>query len=54
MVYYYREAPQEEPHPNAMVLIRTVMEAGLGLAFSSEPDFSTIVVPDTGEILPRS
>lgn len=54
MVYYYREAPQEEPHPNAMTIIKTVMEAGLSLAFSSEPDFSTIVAPDTGEISPRN
>lgn len=54
MVYYYRESPQEEPHPNAMTMIKTIMEAGLGLAFSSEPDFSTIVAPDTGEISPRN
>ena len=54
MVYYYREAPQEEPHPNAMTIITTVVESGLSLAFSSEPDFSTVVAPDTGEIFPRN
>ncbi|MEM9482339.1 MAG: hypothetical protein AAGA83_01460, partial [Cyanobacteria bacterium P01_F01_bin.116] len=52
-VYYYREAPQEEPHPNAMKLIEAVIESGLSLTFSSEPDFSTVVTPD-GEILPRN
>ena len=52
-VYYYREAPQEEPHPNAMKIIETVIQAQLALTFSSEPDFSTMVTPD-GRILLRN
>ena len=52
-VYYYREGAQEEPHPNAMSIIATIMESRLALSLSSEPDFSTVVTPD-GQVKPRN
>lgn len=51
-VWYYREAGREEPHPNASKLIQAIMKARLPLSLSSEPDFSTVVLPD-GTIKPR-
>lgn len=51
-VWYYREDARGEPHPNAMKLKKLVMENRLPLSFSTEPDFSTVVLPD-GSVKPR-
>ncbi len=42
-VFYYREAGQEEPHPNAMKVIAAIAEAKLPISLSTKPDFSTYV-----------
>lgn len=42
-VYYYREAGEEEPHPNASKIIAAVIGAKLPVSLSSKPDFSTYV-----------
>jgi hypothetical protein len=42
-IFYYREAGEEEPHPNASKIIAAVVEAKLPISLSSEPDFSTYV-----------
>jgi len=43
MVYYYREAGQEEPHPNAIQIITAVADARLPISLSTKPDFSDFV-----------
>ena len=50
---YYREAGQEEPHPNAMTILKAVTDARLPVMLSTEPDFSTLVGPD-GQPRPRN
>jgi hypothetical protein len=42
-VYYYREAGEEDPHPNASKIIAAVVGANLPISLSSQPDFSTYV-----------
>ncbi len=51
-VYYYREAGQEEPHPNAMKVITAIAERKLPISLSSKPDFSDAIGPD-GKSHPR-
>jgi hypothetical protein len=45
-VWYYREGAEAEPHPNAMLVIRAIIEARLPVSLSSQPDFSNAVLPD--------
>lgn len=42
-VWYYREDPAGEPHPNAMKVIELVVENKLPVKLSAEPDFSDAV-----------
>ena len=42
-VYYYREAADQEPHPNAIEAIRIVAESNLPISLSTRPDFSDYV-----------
>jgi len=42
-VWYYRENPQSEPPPQAMDVIKLVIQYGLPLSMSSKPDFSDYV-----------
>lgn len=51
-VWYYRENPQAEPHPNAMAVIELVMKHRLRISLSSKPDFSDTVDRD-GKSRPR-
>jgi hypothetical protein len=43
IVWYYREAGQQEPPPQAMQVIEAVMEAGLPIRLSSRPDYSDCI-----------
>ena len=53
VVWYYREgAEEEEPHPNAMLVIRAIVDAKLPVSLSTKPDFSDVVLPD-GTTRPR-
>jgi hypothetical protein len=45
-VLYYREAPESEPHPNAMAVMQAIIEARLPVSLSSKPDFSNVMLPD--------
>jgi hypothetical protein len=45
-VLYYREGAEAEPHPNAMLVIRAIVEAKLPVSLSTKPDFSNVVLPD--------
>lgn len=44
-VYYYRENPEDEPHPNATKVIELVVENSLPVRLSAKPDFSDAVGP---------
>ena len=44
-VYYYRENPEDEPHPNASKVIELVVANGLPVRLSTKPDFSDAVGP---------
>ena len=46
VVWYYREAGQQEPLPIAMEVMETVVEARLPIRLSSRPDFSDSIGPD--------
>ena len=52
MVWYYREAGQEEPPPQAMEVIKLVAGKALPITLSSKPDFSDYVGED-GQSHPR-
>jgi hypothetical protein len=51
-VWYYRENPQSEPHPNAMAVIELVVKHQLPISMSTKPDFSDYVDRD-GRSKPR-
>jgi biopolymer transport protein ExbD len=42
-VWYYRENPGSEPHPNAMKVVELVAENKLPIRLSAKPDFSDAV-----------
>jgi major membrane immunogen (membrane-anchored lipoprotein) len=46
VVWYYREAANTEPHPNAMLVVQAIVEARLPVSMSTKPDFSDVVLPD--------
>ena len=43
VVWYHRENPGDEPHPNAMKVIELVAEKQLPVKLSAKPDFSDSV-----------
>jgi hypothetical protein len=43
LVWYHRENPAGEPHPNAMKVIELVAENKLPVKLSAKPDFSDAV-----------
>ena len=51
-VWYYREAGQEEPPPEATQVIKLVLDNRLPISLSSKPDFSDYVGAD-GQPHPR-
>ncbi len=51
-VWYYREAGQQEPPPEAMQIIKMVVENELPISLSSKPDFSDYIGED-GQPRPR-
>lgn len=46
VVWYYREAGQQEPPPIAMDVIKAVANAKLPIRLSSRPDYSDAIGPD--------
>jgi hypothetical protein len=46
VVWYYREAGQQEPPPIAMEVIQAVVEARLPIRLSSRPDYSDAIGAD--------
>jgi hypothetical protein len=51
-VLYYREAGNTEPHPNAIEVVKAIIEAKLPVLLSTKPDYSNVVLPD-GTTKPR-
>ena len=51
-VWYYREAADTEPHPNAILVFEEIMNARLPLMISTKPDDSDAVQAD-GSAKPR-
>ena len=45
-VWYYREAADSEPHPNAMLVVEAIVNARLPVSMSTKSDFSDVVLPD--------
>lgn len=51
-VWFYREAPQADPHPNAMKVLSAIVDNDLLILLSSKPDYSDSV-DDKGRSVPR-
>ena len=51
-VWYYREAPEADPHPNAMKVLEAIVDQGLPILFSTKPDYSDSV-DNKGRSVPR-
>ena len=51
-VWYYREAGHQEPPPEAMQIIKMVVENELPISLSSKPDFSDYI-GENGQSRPR-
>lgn len=52
VVWYFREAAEQEPHPNATLVVKEIIDANLAVSMSNKEDFSTVVLQD-GTIKPR-
>jgi hypothetical protein len=42
-VWYYRDAPKEEPHPNALKVLSAIIDHNLPVRLSSKPDYSDTI-----------
>jgi hypothetical protein len=51
-VWYYREAPKAEPHPNAVKVLNVIVDNNLPVRLSTKPDYSDSV-DDKGRSIPR-
>ena len=51
-VWYYREAPDADPHPNAMKVLAAVVDCNLPVLLSMKPDHSDSV-DEKGRSIPR-
>jgi biopolymer transport protein ExbD len=51
-IWYYREAPQADPHPNAMKVLSAIVDNNLPVRLSSKPDYSDSV-DDKGRSVPN-
>jgi hypothetical protein len=51
-VWYYREVPEADPHPNAMKVLEAIVDQNLPVLLSTKPDYSDSV-DDKGRSVPR-
>ncbi len=51
-VWYYREAPEADPHPNAMKVLEAIGDCNLPVLLSSNRDYSDYI-DDKGRSVPR-
>ena len=52
-VWYYREVPEADPHPNAMKVLEAIVDKNLPVLLSTKPDYSDSV-DDKGRSVPRN
>jgi hypothetical protein len=52
VVWYYREEAGDDPAPEAMAVVRMVVEQRLPISMSTRADFGDVVQPD-GTAVPR-
>lgn len=52
IVWYYREAAKERPHPNVQRVVEAIAGFGIPVSLSTQPDFSDVVDKD-GTVRPR-
>ena len=50
-VWYYREVPEADPHPNAMKVLEAIVDQNLPIRLSTKPDYSDSV-DDKGRSIP--
>jgi hypothetical protein len=50
-VWYYREAPENDPHPNALKVLAAIVDQNLPIRLSSKPDYSD-TIDDKGRSVP--
>jgi hypothetical protein len=46
VVWYYREAGKDEPPPQAMQVIKMIIDNRLPISMSTKPDYSDVLLPD--------
>jgi biopolymer transport protein ExbD len=51
-VWYYRQKPEADPHPNAMKVLKAIVDQNLPIRLSTKPDYSDSV-DDKGRSVPR-
>ncbi len=51
-VWYYRQAPEADPHPNAMKVLKAIMDQNLPVRLSTKPDYSDSL-DDKDKSVPR-
>ena len=51
-VWYYREVPNAEPHPNALKVLSAIIDRNLPVRLSSKLDYSD-TIDDKGRSVPR-
>jgi len=52
VVWYFREAGEQEPHPNGPLVVQAIIDNKLPVSMSNKEDFSTVILQD-GTIKPR-
>lgn len=52
VVWYYREAGTQAPPPQAMEVIKLIVDTRVPITMSTKPDYSDVVMPD-GTVQPR-
>ena len=50
-VWYYREAPENDPHPNALKVLAAFVDQNLPIRLFSKPDYSD-TIDDKGRSVP--
>jgi len=51
VVWYYREAPESDPHPNALKVLSAIVDQDLPVRLSRKPDYSD-TIDDKGRSVP--
>jgi hypothetical protein len=46
LLWYYREASSEPPHPTVQRLVKAINDLGLSISLSTQPDFSDYIGTD--------